>query len=152
MTTKFKPRGRRSKISDTYLKLVIEFPLASIKSEEKFAAAQLMIDRLLTKGKLDAGEKMYLDALSDLVAAYEDVHYPIPPASDADLLRHLMEIKGVTHAELHRQTGIPKTTILEILEGKKNLNRSLIRILADFFQVDSSVLTSNLKYASGGKD
>ena len=39
---------------------------------------------------------MYLDALSDLVAAYEDEHYPIEPASDADMLRHLMEAKGVT--------------------------------------------------------
>lgn len=143
MATKTKT-NRRRKVTDSYLSLVMECPLASIKSESHLTAAQAMIDRLLTQGKLDEGEQMYLDALSDLVAAYEDVHYPIAPASDADMLRHLMETKGVTQVELHRQTGIPKSTISEILAGKKPFSKTLIRTLADFFQVDTSVLASNL--------
>lgn len=143
MATKTKSIRRR-KVADSYLCLVMECPLASIKSESQLAAAQAMIDRLLTQGKLDDGEEMYLDALSDLVAAYEDVHYPIAPASDADMLRHLMDTKGVTQVELHRQTGIPKSTISEILAGKKTFSKTLIRTLADFFQVNTSVLASNL--------
>jgi HTH-type transcriptional regulator/antitoxin HigA len=87
---------------------------------------------------------MYLDALSDLLAAYEDTHYPIAPASDADMLRHLMDTKQITQAELHRRAGIPKSTISEVLAGKKAFSRSMIRILAGFFQVDTSVLASNL--------
>ncbi len=103
-----------------------------------------MIDRLLAHGALDSGETQYLDALSDLVAAYEDVHYPIEPASDADMLRHLLEAKGVTQAELHRGTGIPKSTISEVLSGKKPFSKALIRTLADYFGVDRSVLAINL--------
>ena len=122
----------------------MECPLASIKTESQLAVAQAMIDRLLTQGKMDDGEEMYLDALSDLVAAYEDVHCPIAPASDADMLRHLMEAKGVTQVELHRGTGIPKSTVSEVLAGKKPFSKTLIRTLADFFQVDTSVLASNL--------
>jgi HTH-type transcriptional regulator/antitoxin HigA len=83
---------------------------------------------------------MYLDALSDLVAAYEDVHYPIAPASDADMLRHLMDAKGITQAELHRQTGLGKSTISEVLAGKKPFSKAMIRTLAGFFKVDPSVL------------
>lgn len=41
------------------------------------------MDRLLTEGKLDHREEMYLDALSDLVGAFEDAHHAIEPASDA---------------------------------------------------------------------
>ena len=130
-------------ITDSYLKLVKEFPLISIKSDEQLVAAQAMIDRLLTKEKLDGGKEMYLEALSDLVAPYEDVHYPIPPAADGDMLRHLMEAKRVTPAELHRHTRIPKTMIGNILAGKKPFTRNLIKILADFFQVSPSVLASN---------
>ena len=122
----------------------MECPLASIKTESQLTVAQAMIDRLLTQGKMDDGEEMYLDALSDLVAAYEDVHCPIAPASDADMLRHLMEAKGVTQVELHRGTGIPKSTISEVLAGKKPFSKTLIRTLADFFLVDTSVLASNL--------
>jgi HTH-type transcriptional regulator/antitoxin HigA len=60
------------------------------------------------------------------------------------MLRHLMDAKEVTQAELHRQTGIPKSTISEVLAGKKPFSKALIRTLADFFKVDASVLASNL--------
>jgi HTH-type transcriptional regulator/antitoxin HigA len=119
------------------------FPLASIKSEEHLQEAQKVMGRLLARGEHDDGEEMYLDALSDLVAAYEDEHHPIEPASDAEMLRHLMEAKGVTQAQLSRDTTIPKSTISEVLAGKKPLTRRMIRKLADYFNVDASVLAAN---------
>jgi HTH-type transcriptional regulator/antitoxin HigA len=140
-----KTKTRRSRqVHKSYLNLIVELPLASIKAQPQLDAAQRMIDRLLRQGTLDAGEELYLDALSDLVAAYEDARYPIAPASDADMLRHLMDAKDVTQAELHRQTGIPKSTISEVLAGKKPFSKALIRTLAEFFTVDASVLASNL--------
>jgi HTH-type transcriptional regulator / antitoxin HigA len=140
-----KKNGRRNQpLHKSYLDLMVELPLASIRSQQQLDTAQRMIDRLLRQGILDDGEVLYLDALSDLVAAYEDVHYPIAPSSDADMLRHLMEAKEVTQAELHRQTGIPKPTISEVLAGKKPFSKALIRTLAGFFKVDASVLASNL--------
>lgn len=135
---------RSRKVADSYFNLIVELPLASIKSQDQLDTAQAMIDHLVTKGTLDDGEELYLDALSDLVAAYEDAHYPIPPATDADMLRHLMDAKDVTQADLHRQTGIPKSTISEVLAGKKPFSKGMIRTLADFFKVDTSVLASNL--------
>jgi HTH-type transcriptional regulator/antitoxin HigA len=131
------------KIVDRYLDLVRAFPLISIKSDDQLAAAQTMIDKLLAMGKLNEGEELYLDALSDLVATFEDVHFPIAPASDADMLRHLLDNRGITQAELHRQTGIARSTISELLAGKKSFSKAMIRILADFFKVHTSVLTSN---------
>jgi HTH-type transcriptional regulator / antitoxin HigA len=138
--SKFRLKGAAR---DSYLELVIAFPLASIKSHEQLQEAQKVMDQLLTRGRLDDGEEMYLDALSDLVAAYEDEYYAIEPASDAEMLRHLMEAKGVTQAQLRRDTTIPKSTISEILAGKKPFSRHLIRKLADYFNVDASVLATN---------
>ena len=135
------PKGR---IRDDYLHLIIEFPLTSLKSERQFREAQKVIDRLLLKGTLSQGEEMYLDALSDLLSASEDVHYPIEPASDAAMLRHLMEAKGVTQADLHRDTQVAKSTISEVLAGKKPFSRQMIRKLARYFNVDVSVLAANL--------
>ena len=143
MATKTKTRRIR-KVADSYFNLIVESPLTSVKSQDQLDDAQEMIDRLVTKGTLDEGEELYLDALSDLVAAYEDVHCSIPPASDADMLRHLMDAKDVTQADLHRQTGIPKSTISEVLAGKKSFSKGMIRTLAHFFKVDTSVLASNL--------
>lgn len=134
---------RKPAIRDSYLKLVLAFPLASIKSDKHLHEAQRVMDGLLAKGKLDDGEETYLDALSDLVATYEDEHYSIEPASDADMLRHLMEAKGITQAQLGRDTAISKSTISEVLAGKKPFSRQMIRKLADYFNVDVSVLAAN---------
>ena len=138
--TKFSLKGAGR---DSYLKLVTAFPLASIKSDEQLQEAQKVVDQLLAQGELKGGEEMYLDALSDLVAAYEDEHHAIEPAPDADMLRHLMEAKGVTQAQLSKETTIPKSTISETLAGKKPFSRQLIRKLADYFHVHASVLAVN---------
>ena len=134
----------RGKSRDAYLELVRTFPLASIRSEKHLCQAQKMMDGLSAKVPLSAGEIVYLDALSDLVAVYEDQHHSIDPASDADLLRHLMEAKGVSQIDLHRQTEIPKSTISEILSGKKPFSRAVIRTLAAYFNVRPGVLANNL--------
>ena len=143
MTLKTKFSLKEGPGRDSYLELVRAFPLASIKSEEHLEEAQKVMDHLLAKGELDDGETLYLDALSDLAAAYEVDHCAIEPASDADMLRHLMEAKGVTQAQLSRDTTVPKSTISEILAGKKHLSRQLIRKFADYFRVDASVLAAN---------
>ncbi len=136
--------GHGGKGGDSYLQLVVAFPLAAIKSDAELEAAQKTIDRLLAKGQLDSGEATYLDALGDLVAAYEDHYHPIAPASDADMLRHLLDAKGVTQAQLSRATSMPKSTISEVLAGKRRFSRQMIRKLADYFTVDVSVLTANI--------
>src|SRR5689334_15864440 len=139
--TQFRLKGKER---DSYLELVQDFPLASIRSHEHLREAQRIIDRLLSRGKLDEGEQTYLDALSDLVGAYEDEHFSIEPASDADMLRHLLEAKGVTQVELSREAGLAKSSISEVLAGKKPFSRQMIRRLADYFGVDVRVLVGNL--------
>ena len=134
----------RDKDKGSYLSLVVAFPLASIHHDEHLEAAQKVMDGLLGKGDLDGGEELYLDALSDLVAAYEDEHHPIALASDAQMLLHLMESKGINQTQLHRDAAIPKSTISEVLAGKKPFSRQIIRKLADYFDVDVSVLAGNL--------
>jgi len=134
----------KGKVRDDYLDLVMKFPLTSVRTDDDLEAAQEVMDQLLAKGNLSNGEELYLDALSDLVAVYEDDHYAIPPASDADMLKHLMEAKGVSQIELHRRTKIPKSTISEILNGKKPFSRQNIVTLASYFGVGRSVLAHNL--------
>jgi HTH-type transcriptional regulator / antitoxin HigA len=132
------------KARDSYLELVQDLPLATIKSERHLEQAQEMMDRLLARATMDHGEETYLDVLSDLAAAYEDEHHSIEPASDADMLRHLMDLRGMTQAELHKATGIAKSTISEILAGRRPFSRQVIRTLADYFVVDASTLASNI--------
>ncbi len=138
--TQFRLKG---KSRDSYMELVLDFPLASIKSDEHLAEAQRVMDGLLACVSLDAGEETYLDALSDLAGSYEDEHHAIEPASDAEMLRHLMEAKGVSQMQLSHDALLPKSTISEVLAGKKSFSRQMIRKLADYFHVDVGVLAAN---------
>ncbi len=139
--TKFRLKGKNR---DSYMELVLDFPLASIKSDEHLTEAQRVMDVVLARGTLDDGEETYLDALSDLVGSYEDEHHAIDPASDADMLRHLMEAKGVSQMQLSRDTGLPKSTISEVLAGKKPFSRKMIHALANYFHVNVGVLAANI--------
>lgn len=134
----------KGKNRDSYLDLVSDFPLASIKSDEHLAEAQRVMDRLLARGALDEGEQTYLDALSDLAGAYEDEQHAIGPASDAEMLCHLMDAKGVSQMQLSRETGLPKSSISEVLSGKKAFSRQIIRKLAKYFRVDAAMLAANI--------
>ncbi len=129
---------------DSYLELVKVFPLVSIKTERHFKQAQGVLDELFARGKLDVGAEAYVDALSDLMATFEDAHHAIEPASDSEMLRHFMEAKDVTQTQLSHATGISKSTISEILSGQRQFSRQIIRSLAEYFDVDVSVLAANI--------
>lgn len=134
----------KGKGRDSYLELVMKFPLASIKSDRHLSAAQKVLDRLLTKPAPNSGETTYIETLSDLIASYEDAHHPIPPPSDADMLQHLLDSQGISQIQLSRISGIARSSISEVLSGKKAFSRQMIRKLADHFQIDVAILAANL--------
>ncbi len=55
-----------------------------------------------------------------------------------------MHAKDVSQTQVSRDTGIAKSTISEVLAGKKQFSRQMIRKLADYFHVDISILANNL--------
>jgi HTH-type transcriptional regulator/antitoxin HigA len=124
-------------ITDTYLKLVRKFPLRSIRTEQELDAAQAVLDELLRQ-QLDEGGEEYLAALTDLIELYEDKAHPIPDASEADVLRMLMESNGLTQAALARKTGIAQSTLSAVLGGLRSLTKEQILSLARYFHVAPS--------------
>lgn len=60
------------------------------------------------------------------------------------MLRHLMDAKGVSQMQLSRDTELPKSTVSEVLAGKKPFSRQMIRKLADYFHFDVGVLAANI--------
>lgn len=126
---------------DRYLELVGLFPLRPIRSEEELDEATKVIHMLIDQDSLSPPEDDYLDVLSDLVEAYETVHYPDEDVSDADMLRYFMELRELTQATLAKQVGIAESTISEVLAGKRKLTRKQIGKLAKFFHVEPGVFS-----------
>ena len=127
------------KAQSTYLDLIRAFPLRPLRSEADLDEAIATLDVLIDKDSLEAAEADYLDVLSDLVERYEEEEHPISPASDAEILRHLLEAKGKTQVEVARETGIIESTISAVLAGKRYLTRDHIGKLSRYFKVSPSV-------------
>jgi HTH-type transcriptional regulator / antitoxin HigA len=132
--------GRKSrKESDTYFELIHQFPLRPLRDDEELDRAIQVVDSLLDRNHLGQGEKDYLNVLSGLVESYEAENHPMPPASDAEMLRHLIEAKNVAQSQVAKANGIAESTISEILAGKRALNRGQIGKLSRYFHVEPTV-------------
>jgi HTH-type transcriptional regulator / antitoxin HigA len=135
------PKAGRAK--DRYLALVQKMPLRPIRSEAELDRAIAMIEELLDRDTLADDEQDYLDVLSDLIEKYEDEHEPMPPVTGAEMLRFLIENKGVTQAKVAEETGIAVTTLSEILTGKRGLSAKYMGALGRYFGVNPGVFVSD---------
>ena len=71
------------------------------------------------------------------MAIYEDRTVAFNAPSDAALLAHLLEAKGVSQAEFARETELPKSTVSEVLTGKRELTRRQVSRVAAYFNVEA---------------
>lgn len=133
---------------DKYFTLVQQYPLRRIQSEEDLDRAIEVVNRLLDRDGLDPWEEAYLDVLGDLIERYETTEHPMEPVSDADMLRHLIEARGATQAQVAAATGIAESTISAVVRGKRKLARRHLEALAQYFHVSPAVFLSSSPAAS----
>ncbi len=108
--------------------------MAQIKNEKEYEAAMKRIDELLplTWGDNvpeDSPENIELNLLSDLVAEYEDVHYPIAVPSLVEVLKLRMYEMGLTQKNAATLLGISSPRMSEIMHGKTEPSLSLARTM-----------------------
>ncbi|CAN5766101.1 type II toxin-antitoxin system HigA family antitoxin [soil metagenome] len=125
--------ARISEIDETYLAMVKAFPLQRIRDDAELDASIAVIDDLLDRPHLTEGEQEYLDALGQLVEAYESEHVQLP-----DVLRHLMEENDLKQADLVDVFGT-KSIVSEVLSGKRRLTLRHVRELGSRFGLPADV-------------
>ena len=136
-----------------YMVLIRRFPLRPLRTAAELDEASGVVDALSDRDNLSPAESDYLDVLGDLVERYEDEHVEMPHVGDGTMLRSLMEEKGVRQADVARGTGISKTVLSLVLNGKRELTREHIRVLSTYFGVNpSSFLGVVQGRASGGAE
>jgi HTH-type transcriptional regulator/antitoxin HigA len=134
-----KSKGKIATLGGTdlaYLTLIRRFSLRPIRTDAELDAASTVIDELTDRDDLSSAESDYLDVLGDLVEKYEDEHVEMPHVSDSAMLRSLMDEKGVRQADVVRGTGISKTVLSLVLNGRRDLTREHIRALSKYFGVN----------------
>jgi HTH-type transcriptional regulator/antitoxin HigA len=110
-----------------------------IDDERSHRRALRIVELLMKKPRLTKAEGKLLDLLAKLIDDYEETIYPTPEVAPADMLRHLIEAKECTHAELARQTDVPRSTISEVLKGKRSISVENAFRLAEYFHVEPTL-------------
>jgi HTH-type transcriptional regulator/antitoxin HigA len=129
-----------------YLKLIRRFPLRPIRTDEDLDRAIAMVDSLGARIRdLTPDERDYLDVLADLVEKYETERFPEPEVDPLAMIRELIAARGITQADVARETGIAESMLSEILKGRRSMGRKTIATLSRFFHVDPGVFFPEAK-------
>jgi HTH-type transcriptional regulator/antitoxin HigA len=98
--------------------------------------AEAMLHRLLDAPSLSAPEQDYLEILGNVITEYESKAHPIETLPPNQMLAMSIESKGVTQTEVSRATGIPVSTISELIARKREFNRAHVEKLCGYFGLD----------------
>lgn len=126
---------------DEYLELILIHPLRAIHTDEELNEAISVVDKLLDRSDLSDGGREYLEALTQLIEKYQDSNPCIGDATDAEVLAHLIEAKGVKQADIVRATDIVASTLSDVLKGKRTFTREQIGKLAKYFRVSPAAFS-----------
>jgi HTH-type transcriptional regulator/antitoxin HigA len=113
-----------------------------ITDDRSHQRALRIVESLMNKPRVTKAEGKLLDLLAKLINDYEESIFPTPEVPPSRILRHLLEAKSTTHAELARQTGVPRSTISEVLNGNRSISMENAFRLAEYFHVEPSLFLS----------
>jgi HTH-type transcriptional regulator/antitoxin HigA len=117
-----------------YDDLLLEYKPRPIRSEADCRRSVRALERLMT-ARPSRAESELIEVLATLIEQYESRRYPTPRVAPRKVLEHLMESRGVSRAALARATGIPRSTVTNVLSGRRELSKANIRGLATYFRV-----------------
>ena len=80
-----------------------------------------------------------LDLLVETVECYEEQMLPTPELSPSELLAHLIEVREITQSELARATSICRSSISDMLAGRRQISKANAVKLSDYFGVDAGL-------------
>jgi HTH-type transcriptional regulator / antitoxin HigA len=122
--------------------------LILIDSDAELARARSLVDRLWESD--EPADIARLQAQARLIAAYEESKWSRRPLRTADLIRHLMDQRGLTRADMVLVLGTP-SRVSEVLRGKKELSMAMVQRLRARFQVSADLLLPPPKKARASR-
>jgi HTH-type transcriptional regulator/antitoxin HigA len=113
--------------------------LRPIHSGDEYDRMVALMDSLLDEAgdNEDHPLSSLLDLVSDLVSKYDQEHYPIEPAEPKEVLRFLMDSRGLKQEEL--SAIVPQSNLSAILSGKRKISATLAGKLGKFFGISPAV-------------
>jgi HTH-type transcriptional regulator/antitoxin HigA len=124
-----------------YDSLLLKYKPRPIRNEREHRRALRHVEELIGRRgpSPPRAEGELIAVLSTLIESYEVAMMPRRKPTPAETLEHLIESREVTRAEVARAAGIPRSTITNVLSGRRQISKENVTRLATYFHVDPSV-------------
>ena len=118
--------------------------MAKIKDKKQYDAACARIEELLkvVSNNTPTDDKNYLelDLLSDLVADYEEEHFPIESPFLADVIKLRMYEMGLNQKSLSQLIGVSPSRLSDYISGKCEPTLKVAREISKKLNIDASIV------------
>ena len=123
-------------MSTAYKSLLQDVVPRPITSQRAYQRSLRQIESLMRSVRKTRAVGDMIELLATLIEQYElRQGYSDPTLSPRDRLTGLIEARQMTQTELSALSGVPRTTINEILHGKRGISKANAARLAKFFGV-----------------
>jgi len=90
-------------------------------------------------GDLNAEEQAFTELLAIVIEDFEDRHYSLPAVAPDEVLRALMEDRGLQHKDLAAIVG-NKGLTTEILAGRRKISKDVAKRLSERLRIPVTLL------------
>jgi HTH-type transcriptional regulator/antitoxin HigA len=131
------------------LELYRRFLPMVIRDEERLEATQAVVDELVGQEALTEEEATYLDLLGTLIHEWEDEHERIPDIWGVELVRVLLNERGLRQRDLVTAGVFPTESIAsEVLSGRRRLQLEHVVAMSRFFRLPPEVFLPDRELVS----
>ena len=110
-----------------------------IETEKEYAATLKKIDALMDQGDHRTAEESALLALFvSLIRNYEEKRYPIDNPSPIEVLRYVIEKRGLKQVDLVPIFG-SSGYVSDVVNGRRGISKAHAKALAEFFHVSADL-------------
>jgi HTH-type transcriptional regulator/antitoxin HigA len=115
--------------------------LKPIKTEQDYELALKKMETVFN-AKPNTQEGDFLEVLSLLIHEYEQKHYKIEPLTPLEALKYEMKEQGLSQSSLAQRFGMSKSSVSEILNGKKQMSVRFLKCLYQDLGIPADILLS----------
>ena len=116
-----------------------------LKSKKDYKTALERVDALMDIRRTDAQQNEFL-LLSYLIEEYEELYLPMPDASPQEVIRWIMEMKGLKQADLVPILGT-KGYVSKIVNGIAPVPLESIGTLSTYLGIPAEALIPKSKFS-----
>lgn len=118
--------------------------MAKIKTKKQYEAACARIEELLkvVSNNMPSDDKNFLelDLISDLVADYEEEHFPVEAPALVDVIKlHMYEME-LTQTKLSEILNVSPSRVSEYLSGKCEPTLKVARKISKKLNIDANIV------------